>query len=81
MNGLCRIVLCFKMDLYLYLWFWCLCYRELPDLDVLAQTLCLSRSVLLKDPCQLASQLLGRVLHITAQDKPVAPGIVNRQRC
>ncbi|KAF4089359.1 hypothetical protein AMELA_G00065260 [Ameiurus melas] len=47
--------------------------KELPDIDVLAQALCLSRPVLLKDPCQLASQLLGRLLHITAQDKPVAP--------
>ncbi|KAB5579452.1 hypothetical protein PHYPO_G00195220 [Pangasianodon hypophthalmus] len=48
--------------------------KELPDIDVLAQALCLSHPVLLKDPCQLASQLLGRLLHITAQDKPVAPG-------
>ncbi|KAM9500864.1 NACHT domain- and WD repeat-containing protein 1-like [Clarias gariepinus] len=48
--------------------------KELPDIDVLAQALCLSRPVLLKDPCQLASQLLGRLLHITAQDRPVAPG-------
>lgn len=61
----------------MHLCFWCLCYRELPDIDVLAQALCLSRPVLLKDPCQLASQLLGRLLHVTAQDKPVAPGIVN----
>lgn len=64
----------------MYLCFWCLCYRELPDIDVLAQALCLSRPVLLKDPCQLASQLLGRLLHITAQDKPVAPGTVNRHK-
>ncbi|XP_027025117.2 NACHT domain- and WD repeat-containing protein 1 [Tachysurus fulvidraco] len=48
--------------------------KELPDIDVLAQALSLSRPVLLKDPCQLASQLLGRLLHIAAQDKPVAPG-------
>lgn len=55
-------------------------YRELPDIDVLAQALCLSRPVLLKDPCQLASQLLGRLLHITAQDRPVAPGPLNRHK-
>ncbi|KAI4905072.1 hypothetical protein NFI96_016045, partial [Prochilodus magdalenae] len=48
--------------------------KELVDIEVLVQALRLSRSVLLKDPCQLASQLLGRLLHITAQDKPVAPG-------
>ncbi|KAG7330095.1 hypothetical protein KOW79_006317 [Hemibagrus wyckioides] len=48
--------------------------KELPDIDILAQALCLSRPVLLKDPSQLASQLLGRLLHIAAQDKPVAPG-------
>ncbi|XP_062848885.1 uncharacterized protein LOC134311211 [Trichomycterus rosablanca] len=48
--------------------------KELPDVSVLAQALSLSQSVLLKDPCQLASQLLGRLLHIVAQDKPVAPG-------
>ncbi|KAI5104186.1 NACHT domain- and WD repeat-containing protein 1-like isoform X1, partial [Silurus meridionalis] len=48
--------------------------KELPDIDMLDQALCLSHPVLLKDPCQLASQLLGRLLHITAQDKPVAPG-------
>lgn len=53
-------------------------YRELPDIDVLAQALSLSRPVLLKDPCQLASQLLGRLLHIAAQDKPVAPGTMKR---
>lgn len=62
----------------MYSCFWCLCYRQLPDIDMLAQALCLSRPVLLKDPCQLASQLLGRLLHITAQDKPVAPGTLNR---
>ncbi|KAG9274177.1 hypothetical protein AMEX_G11074 [Astyanax mexicanus] len=48
--------------------------KDLVDKDMLVQALCLSRSVLLKDPCQLASQLLGRLLHITTQDKPVAPG-------
>ncbi|TSK82214.1 NACHT domain- and WD repeat-containing protein 1 [Bagarius yarrelli] len=48
--------------------------KELPDIHVLNEAFCLSRPVLLKDPCQLASQLLGRLLHITTQDKPVAPG-------
>ncbi|KAK3567409.1 hypothetical protein QTP86_019864 [Hemibagrus guttatus] len=52
--------------------------KELPDIDVLAQALCLSRPVLLNDPSQLASQLLGRLLHIATQDKPVAPGTVNK---
>ncbi|XP_076828927.1 uncharacterized protein LOC143475082 isoform X3 [Brachyhypopomus gauderio] len=48
--------------------------KEVVDVEVLAQALCLSRSVLLRDPCQLASQLLGRLLHTAAEDKPVAPG-------
>ncbi|XP_017574350.1 uncharacterized protein LOC108440128 [Pygocentrus nattereri] len=48
--------------------------KELVDVEVLVQALRLSHSVLLKDPCQLSSQLLGRLLHITTQDKPVAPG-------
>ncbi|XP_051992707.1 uncharacterized protein si:ch211-212k18.6 [Xyrauchen texanus] len=52
----------------------CVCYRELLDVKVLAQVLCLSRSVLLNDPCQLASQLLGRLQQIIDQDKPVTSG-------
>ncbi|XP_051510932.1 uncharacterized protein LOC127415919 [Myxocyprinus asiaticus] len=48
--------------------------KELLDVKVLAQVLCLSRSVLLNDPCQLASQLLGRLQQIIAQDKPVTSG-------
>ncbi len=50
------------------------CYRELLDVKVLGQVLCLSHSVLLNDPCQLASQLLGRLERIISQDKPVTSG-------
>ncbi|KAG5260928.1 hypothetical protein AALO_G00298090 [Alosa alosa] len=48
--------------------------KELLDVQVLSQVLLLSRAVLLQDPCQLASQLLGRLAQIVSQDKPVAPG-------
>uniref|UniRef100_A0A9J7XU40 Si:ch211-212k18.6 n=1 Tax=Cyprinus carpio carpio TaxID=630221 RepID=A0A9J7XU40_CYPCA len=48
--------------------------KELLDVKVLGQVLCLSRSVLLNDPCQLASQLLGRLERIIFQDKPVTSG-------
>lgn len=48
--------------------------RELLDVEVLSQVLLMSRAVLLQDPCQLASQLLGRLAQIVSQDKPVAPG-------
>ncbi|XP_043099106.1 NACHT domain- and WD repeat-containing protein 1 [Puntigrus tetrazona] len=48
--------------------------KELLDVKVLGQVLCLSHSVLLNDPCQLASQLLGRLERIISQDKPVALG-------
>ncbi|XP_050970848.1 uncharacterized protein LOC127168239 isoform X2 [Labeo rohita] len=48
--------------------------KELLDVKVLGQILCLSHSVLLKDPCQLASQLLGRLEQIISQDKPVTSG-------
>ncbi len=52
----------------------CVCYRELLDVKVLGQVLCLSHSVLLNDPCQLASQLLGRLEKIISLDKPVTSG-------
>ncbi|KAK9972217.1 hypothetical protein ABG768_025540 [Culter alburnus] len=48
--------------------------KELLDVKVLGQVLCLSHSLLLNDPCQLASQLLGRLERIISQDKPVASG-------
>lgn len=53
-----------------------MCYRELLDVKVLGEVLGLSHSVLLNDPCQLASQLLGRLQQIIAQDKPVTSGTV-----
>nr|XP_033799042.1 uncharacterized protein LOC117359821 [Geotrypetes seraphini] len=46
----------------------------MPDLNLLTEVLKLSKNVLLKDPCQLASQLVGRLHQIIATDKPVAPG-------
>ncbi|XP_075046129.1 uncharacterized protein LOC142106687 [Mixophyes fleayi] len=48
--------------------------RPLLDLNLLSETLQLSMKVLLRDPCQLASQLIGRLHQIDALDKPVAPG-------
>ncbi|XP_054845628.1 uncharacterized protein LOC129336525 [Eublepharis macularius] len=48
--------------------------RTLPDLTLLSEVLQLSRKVLLQDPCQMASQFIGRLHHIVAADKPVAPG-------
>ncbi|XP_016335060.1 uncharacterized protein LOC107683518 [Sinocyclocheilus anshuiensis] len=48
--------------------------KQLLDVKVLGQVLCLSHSVLLNDPCQLASQLLGRLERIIFQDKPVTSG-------
>ncbi|XP_064878055.1 uncharacterized protein LOC115117676 [Oncorhynchus nerka] len=48
--------------------------KELVDMEVLAATLELSRTVLLQDPCQLASQVMGRLGQIVAEDVPVAPG-------
>ncbi|KAJ8416550.1 hypothetical protein AAFF_G00358380 [Aldrovandia affinis] len=48
--------------------------KELPDVAALSQALQLSRTALLRDPCQLASQLLGRLCRIADDDRPVAPG-------
>ncbi|CAM5141041.1 unnamed protein product [Natator depressus] len=42
------------------------------------EALKLSKKVLLKDPCQLASQLIGRLHQIVAADKPVAPGHMDK---
>ncbi|KAK9398964.1 NACHT domain- and WD repeat-containing protein 1-like [Crotalus adamanteus] len=48
--------------------------RTIPDLTLLSETLKLSKTVLIKDPCQMASQLIGRLHQIVAADIPVAPG-------
>ncbi|XP_075466753.1 uncharacterized protein LOC142501163 isoform X2 [Ascaphus truei] len=48
--------------------------RPTLDLDLLSDVLQLSKKILLRDPCQLASQLKGRLHQIEALDKPVAPG-------
>ncbi|XP_043561220.1 uncharacterized protein LOC122557528 isoform X2 [Chiloscyllium plagiosum] len=48
--------------------------RKVGDLNILTEAIQLSKRVLLQDPCQLASQLLGRLQQIIAEDKPVAPG-------
>ncbi|XP_053314279.1 uncharacterized protein LOC128480573 [Spea bombifrons] len=48
--------------------------RPMLDLNLLSEVLQLSRGVLLRDPCQLASQLVGRLHQIESLDKPVAPG-------
>ncbi|XP_043919446.1 NACHT and WD repeat domain-containing protein 2-like [Protopterus annectens] len=48
--------------------------RQIPDLNLLYEAIRLSKPVLLKDPCQLASQLIGRLHQIVAADTPVAPG-------
>ncbi|XP_053556226.1 NACHT domain- and WD repeat-containing protein 1-like [Bombina bombina] len=48
--------------------------RPILDLDLLSDVLQLSSKVLLRDPCQLASQLKGRLHQIESLDKPVAPG-------
>ncbi|KAL0970488.1 hypothetical protein UPYG_G00242740 [Umbra pygmaea] len=46
----------------------------LVDVRLLSGALELSRPVLLRDPCQLASQLLGRLAQVMAEDRPVTPG-------
>nr|XP_034969164.1 uncharacterized protein LOC118084041 [Zootoca vivipara] len=48
--------------------------RTIHDLTLLSEALKLSKKVLLQDPCQMASQLIGRLHRIVAADKPVAPG-------
>ncbi|KAG8453786.1 hypothetical protein GDO86_000422 [Hymenochirus boettgeri] len=48
--------------------------RPIPDLNLLSEALRLSTNVLLRDPCQLASQLKGRLHQIEVSDIPVAPG-------
>ncbi|ETE71412.1 NACHT and WD repeat domain-containing protein 1, partial [Ophiophagus hannah] len=50
----------------------------IPDLVLLSETLKLSKRVLIKDPCQMASQLIGRLHQIVAADIPVAPGHLDR---
>lgn len=48
--------------------------RVLVDVEVLSGALELSREVLLQDPCQLASQLTGRLGQMVMEDRPVAKG-------
>lgn len=48
--------------------------RTVPDLTLLSDALKLSRKVLVQDPCQMASQLIGRLHRIVTADKPLAPG-------
>ncbi|XP_034712568.1 uncharacterized protein LOC117934738 isoform X2 [Etheostoma cragini] len=48
--------------------------KELVDVEVFSGALEMSRAVLLQDPCQLASQLLGRLGQIVIEDRPVAKG-------
>ena len=52
--------------------------RVIADVEVLAGALALSRAVLEEDPCQLASQIIGRLGQILAEDKPVAPGTTSQ---
>ena len=42
------------------------------DLRLLAESLFLSRDVLIKDPTQLGGQLVGRLHNIIKKDKPLA---------
>ncbi|TKS92563.1 NACHT domain- and WD repeat-containing protein 1 [Collichthys lucidus] len=48
--------------------------KELEDVKVLLGALEMSRAVLLQDPCQLASQLVGRLGKMIIEDRPVAKG-------
>ncbi|XP_032355068.1 uncharacterized protein LOC116669372 isoform X2 [Etheostoma spectabile] len=48
--------------------------KELVDVEVFSGALEMSRAVLLQDPCQLASQLMGRLGQIVIEDRPVAKG-------
>ncbi|XP_027143899.1 uncharacterized protein LOC109137463 [Larimichthys crocea] len=48
--------------------------KELEDVKVLLGALEMSRAVLLQDPCQLASQLAGRLGQMIIEDRPVAKG-------
>ncbi|XP_074480037.1 uncharacterized protein LOC141760845 [Sebastes fasciatus] len=48
--------------------------KVLVDVEVLSGALELSREVLLQDPCQLASQLTGRLGQMVIEDRPVAKG-------
>ncbi|XP_076581752.1 uncharacterized protein LOC143317485 [Chaetodon auriga] len=48
--------------------------KGLVDVEVLSAALEMSRAVLLQDPCQLASQLVGRLGQMIIEDRPVAKG-------
>ncbi|XP_055520622.1 NACHT domain- and WD repeat-containing protein 1 [Leucoraja erinacea] len=47
--------------------------RKVGDLTLLYEAIQLSKKVLLQDPCQLASQLVGRLQQIVTEDTPVTP--------
>ncbi|XP_029311219.1 uncharacterized protein LOC115023989 [Cottoperca gobio] len=48
--------------------------KVLVDVEVLSGALEMSRAVLLQDPCQLASQLMGRLGQMVSEDRPIAKG-------
>ncbi|XP_051231416.1 uncharacterized protein LOC127349591 [Dicentrarchus labrax] len=48
--------------------------KVLVDVEVLSGALEMSTVVLLQDPCQLASQLMGRLGKLIIEDRPVAKG-------
>ncbi|CAK6968650.1 RWD domain-containing protein 4 Protein FAM28A [Scomber scombrus] len=48
--------------------------KALVDVEVLLGALEMSRAVLQQDPCQLASQLMGRLGQMVIEDRPVAKG-------
>ena len=48
-------------------------------MKVWAGALQLARPVLESDPCQLASQILGRLGQMVIEDRPVAPGTSTKQ--
>lgn len=50
--------------------------RVLVDVEVLSAALEMSQAVLQQDPCQLASQLMGRLGQMVIEDHPVTKGII-----
>ncbi|XP_054863824.1 uncharacterized protein LOC118470977 [Amphiprion ocellaris] len=48
--------------------------KILVDVEVLSGALEMSQAVLQEDPCQLASQLMGRLGQMVTEDRPVAKG-------
>lgn len=45
-------------------------------MEMLFGALEMSRAVLQQDPCQLASQLMGRLGQMIIEDRPVAKGVI-----